>query len=292
MRHLWDLNAQSLLSTLCSLCLCSVLSDRIRWDNDNDDDDDGSVNDDAYIWLKYFIFVIHPLVRRPSVATVHFILTRSRAHTDALLVVLFAWPLFLIIALCVFLAMDQDRKSTSECGKSSRSRNSRRRWRMCARSGNISVWKQLYGMRIFVTHGDSQLQSQSLQQQQQQQQHQRQEQQNWGASVTWSANYQTSKLKTGQINDGRTDGGNERQTHSPARQSVNEKYLKIQIETKTKLKWYKNKTKTKKHSSSQKKYLLRSLYARRSSNLFSYTTATLWLHSSYVERRSNDQFGK
>lgn len=75
MRHLWDLNAQSLLSTLCSLCLCSVLSDRIRWDND--DDDDGSVNDDAYIWLKYFIFVIHPLVRRPSVATVHFILTRS-----------------------------------------------------------------------------------------------------------------------------------------------------------------------------------------------------------------------
>lgn len=93
-------------------------------------------------------------------------------------------------------------------------------------------------------------------------------------------------------NKGRTDGRIERQTHSPARQSVNEKYLKIQIETKTKLKWYKNKTKTKKHSSSQKKYLLRSLYARRSSNLFSYTTATLWLHSSYVERRSYDQFGK
>lgn len=126
----------------------------------------------------------------------------------------------------------------------------------------------------------------------QQQQHQRPEQQNWEASVTWSANYQTSKLKTGQINDGRTDGENERQTHSPARQSVNEKYLKIQIETKTKLKWYKNKTKTKKHSSSQKKYLLRSLYARRSSNLFFYTTASLRLHSSYVERRSYDQFGK
>lgn len=218
MRHLWDLNAQSLLSTLCSLCLCSVLSDRIRWDND--DDDDGSVNDDAYIWLKYFIFVIHPLVRRPSVATVHFILTRSRAHTDAILVVLFAWPLFLIIALCVFLAMDQDRKSTSECGKSSRSRNSRRRWRMCARSGNISVWKQLYGMRIFVTHGDSQLQSQSLQQQQQ---HQRPEQQNWEASVTWSANYQTSKLKTGQINDGRTDGRGKWKTDTFASQTVSQR---------------------------------------------------------------------
>lgn len=47
-------------------------------------------------------------------------------------------------------------------------------------------------------------------------------------------------------NKRRTDGRIEIQTHSPARQSVNEKYLKIQIETKTKLKWYKNETKTKK----------------------------------------------